>query len=370
MPIHCNLLWQNREQAFQAPKGDIRLTFCRSCGYIFNIDFDPDKMKYDQMYENSLHCSTRFKEYAKTLALSLIEQFGLKNKKIIEIGCGKGEFLKLLCDLGQNEGIGFDPSYIHGRITDTPQSNITFIQDFYSERYSDYKADIIFCLHVLEHIQNPYKFLNSIRRSVSDRIDTVIFFEVPNVLFTLKDLSIWDLIYEHCGYFCINSLAYLFNVSGFNVINIEEAFEGQFLNIYAMPLGDESQFNHHDLDIFEKMEKYVTIFASKYDKKIKHWQRELNRIEHNNQKIVVWGSGSKGVSFLNTLKIEEQIKYAVDINPHKQGKYIAGTGQKIVNPLFLRDYRPDLIIIMNPIYEKEIQQTVNKMNLTPEILVV
>ena len=65
---------------------------------------------------------------------------------------------------------------------------------------------------------------------------------------------------------------------------------------------------------------------------------------------------------------QQQIEYVVDINPHKQGKYIAGTGQKIIAPELLTDYQPDLVIIMNPIYKHEIQKMLEELKLYPELI--
>ena len=42
---------------------------------------------------------------------------GLRGKDIIEIGCGKGEFLLLLCEMGNNRGTGFDPGFVSERIS-------------------------------------------------------------------------------------------------------------------------------------------------------------------------------------------------------------------------------------------------------------
>jgi hypothetical protein len=86
------------------------------------------------------------------------------------------------------------------------------------------------------------------------------------------------------------------------------------------------------------------------------------------QQAVVWGGGSKGVTFLNTLQIQYQIEYVVDVNPHKHGKYVAGTGQMIVAPEHLIKYRPDIIIVMNPIYLEEIARYVKQMNLSTELM--
>lgn len=364
VPVHCNLLWPTREKAIQAPRGDIQLGFCQNCSHIFNISFKPELMDYTQAYENSLHFSPHFQKYAKTLATSLIERYELHGKDIIDIGCGKGDFLKLLCKLGHNRGIGFDPTYVPGQNDNiATEAQIKFIHDFYSERYTDHKADFICCRHVLEHIQPPYDFLNSLRNSIGKRLNTVVFFEVPNVLFTLRDLGIWDLIYEHCSYFSPSSLSFLFNSCGFKICNIRETYEGQYLCIEALPTKNFGTSKHDLGDDINDLASEIAIFADKYRNKIKAWRHNLNKMEQTGKRIVVWGGGSKGVTFLNILETQEQIEYVVDINPRKQGKYIAGTGQQIVPSEFLRDYKPDVIIVMNPIYQGEIQQITKKIGL-------
>ncbi len=60
----------------------------------------------------------------------------------------------------------------------------------------------------------------------------------------------------------------------------------------------------------------------------------------------------------------------VDINPHKQGTYIAGTGQEIVAPEFLRGYHPHVVIVMNPIYRQEIEQDLRRIGLAAEVITV
>ena len=127
VPVYCNVLYHTREEAIRAPKADMKLGFCRACGHIYNFAFDPDKLDYTQEYENSLHHSPRFQEYATSLATQLIERHNLYNKDIIEIGCGSGDFLKLLCELGGNRGVGFDPSGAHDKKSMTNDKRITFI---------------------------------------------------------------------------------------------------------------------------------------------------------------------------------------------------------------------------------------------------
>jgi len=368
VPVHCNLLWSTYHEALQARRADICLGFCRVCGHVFNLAFQPEVMKYDQQYENTLHFSVRFKEYAKTLAEQLIARHELHNKRIIEIGCGKGDFLALLCQLGQNHGTGFDPSYDPKREENVKQENITFVKDFYSRHYADFKADFICCRHVLEHIEAPRRFLSDIYTAIKDQSGTVVFFEVPNAKFTFEDLGIWDLIYEHCSYFCMRSLKYLFTSCSFKVSDCTETFGGQFLNIEAVPITAQTNSDDKSRNDTETISDFVATFADRYHKTVKQWQQKIQEFQASGKRAVIWGAGSKGVTFLNVLAVKKHIKYAVDVNPHKQGKHIAGAGQEIVPPDFLREYRPDVIVVMNPIYQSEIQQVVNNLGVKPEIV--
>lgn len=364
IPTHCNLLLKTEEEAASVSKGKFELKFCKNCGHVFNSAFEPELMEYTQEYENSLHFSPRFQEYAENLVQYLIEKYELKNKTVIDVGCGKGDFLKMITKAGNNKGIGFDPSYVPDE-SDKDLNNVEFVLDFYSDKYSNYAADLISCRHVLEHIQFPAKFIRNVRKAVEDRYNSTIFFEVPNVLYTLKDLGIWDLIYEHCSYFSPESLVYLFANNGFDVDIVKDYYGGQFLGIEAKPSASEKG-NHSFKYKMKSLTNYAEKFKDEYHSKVEYWQNKL--AEFSGKKIVVWGGGSKGVTFLNILQTKGLIEYIVDINPRKQGMYAAGTAQKFVGPEYLKNYKPDLILIMNPLYENEIKKSVHDLGLNPEFL--
>jgi SAM-dependent methyltransferase len=368
VPVHCNLLWSTKEEALQAPRGEIHLNFCQNCGHIFNSAFQPELMEYSQEYENSLFVSARFRKYSTQLVNGLIARHDLHGKQILEIGSGQGDFLKLLCEFGGNRGVGFDPSYIPAPYKNTISKQITFVQDFYSNKYRDYEADFICCRHVLEHLPEPRELLETVNHAVVDRRDAIVFFEVPNVMFTLRDLGIWDIIYEHPSYFSAPSLTWLFAGSGFLVSNVYTTYNDQFLCIEAGldPYKGNSSLGSRD-DISE-LSKATKAFSDKHRHELGRWRQVLSTTAEEGKKAIVWGAGSKGVTFLNVLEIRESIEYAIDINPRKQGKFIAGTGQQIVSPQFLREYKPDIILVMNSIYENEIRALVRNLDLNPDFL--
>lgn len=372
VPLFCNVLLDSREEALKAAKGDIELVFCRSCGHVFNSAFEPVRMRYSPRYENSLHYSPAFREYAGGLARRLVTTYDLRNKDIIEIGCGKGDFLRLLADAGNNRCLGFDPSFDPYRNgLGNRSERFALVQDEYTEKYSSCPADFIVCRQVLEHIAEPRRFLKTIRRAIGDKPQVVVFVEVPNVMFTLKDFGIWDLIYEHCGYFTAASLRRLFVETGFNPLTVSEAFGGQYLCIEAKPSFQKKIFQTTSDHIStETVDGHVNGFADRYRQQISKWRKVIAGLRRSGTKTVVWGAGSKGVTFLNVLKAVSGIDYVVDINPHKHGYFVPGTGQNIVPPEFLQKYHPDKIIVMNPVYFDEIRKMYINLNYPIEFVQV
>lgn len=368
VPVFCNVLYGDQSVARAAPRGDLRLAYFPESGHIYNVAFDPEAITYAEAYENSLHFSPRFQTFAEDLADRLIATYDVRSKTVVDIGCGKGDFLALLCERGGNTGIGYDPSYEPGpEDADLP---FTVIQDLYSEKYAYHPADLVCCRHVLEHVSDPLGFARMMRQAVGDRRDTVVYVEVPNALFTLRDLAIWDLIYEHVSYFTPSSLTYLFRRAGFEVLRVGEAFDGQYLQIEMRPGEPEDSPNltgeFDPSGVTERVEQ----FGPAYEEKRERWADMFDRADKERKKAVLWGAGSKGVTILNMIpEASRTVDFIVDINPRKQSKFVAGGGQQIISPQELADYDPDLVVMMNGIYEEEIRSTVRDLGLDPAFAV-
>ena len=364
VPVHDVLLLRSREQAMNYPRGDINLAVCSNCGFIANVSFDSALLEYDSEYEATQAYSPTFNAFHRQLAERLIDRYDLHDKDILEIGCGQGEFLILLCELGGNRGIGFDPAYVDGRLESDASDRITFVKDFYSEKYTHLNADLVCCKMTLEHIPDTARFVSTIRRAIGPNSDTAVFFQVPNVTRILRDLAFWDIYYEHCSYFDLGSLSYLLQKCGFEVLDTTEAYDNQYALVEARPSMNSSQPRFsQDHELLERSKRDAAFFSENYRRKLEEWDSRIGAIELNGQRAVIWGSGSKAVAFLTTLKIQHQIEFVVDINPHRHGTYLAGTELKIVPPDFLREYQPDVVIVMNPIYRDEIQRELNRIGL-------
>jgi SAM-dependent methyltransferase len=371
VPAHSVLLLTSREEAVGYPTGNIRLALCAQCGFITNTAFDPGLHDYSSRYEETQGFSATFNAFHRRLAERLIERYALHRKEIIEIGCGKGEFLTLLCRLGDNRGVGFDPAYVSERLPDGASGRVTFVQDFYSEKYAGAGGDFICCKMTLEHIHNPADFVATVRRSAAARPETVVFFQVPDTARVLRDVAFWDIYYEHCSYFTLGSLARLFRNAGFAVRELWRDYDDQYLMI-AATLPSQAQVaplaGENDL---EETKTAVVDFAARYPRQLAWWRHALQEMKANRRRAVLWGGGSKGVAFLTTLGLTPaEVEYVVDINPYKAGHFMAGTGQEVVAPAFLRSYRPDVVIVMNAIYRAEIERDLNQMGLAPQLMTV
>ena len=370
IPVHSVLLMPTRERALNYPRRDLQLGFCRCCGFISNILFDPTVHEYSGSCEETQGFSPTFNAFARNLARRWVDQYHLQGKTVLEIGCGKGEFLALLVELGAGKGVGIDPAYVPGRLQTPAASRLEFVQDLYSEKYARLRGDVICCRHTLEHIGPTENFMSMIRRTIGDRHETLLLFELPDVLRVLKEAAFWDIYYEHCSYFTSGSLARLFRRAGFELVELKVEYDGQYIVIAGKPSASPAAESFPGEDDLEELSAEVARFPARFEEVKKRWLSTIHGLRGEGKKLVVWGGGSKAVSFLTTLGLDDQIGYVVDINPHKHGKFIPGTGHLVVGPSILKEYRPNSVILMNPIYEEEVRNELAQMGLAPAILPV
>jgi tRNA nucleotidyltransferase (CCA-adding enzyme) len=210
------------------------------------------------------------------------------------------------------------------------------------------------CRHTLEHVHQVGDFMRLVRAAADRRSGTVLLFELPDVLRVLREAAFWDMYYEHVSYFTPGSLARLFERSGFAVLGLELDYDDQYILIEARAGGGEPLPLEEEPDA---MAEAVAEFRRAYDTRVAEWRERLRSA----RRPVIWGAGSKGVAFLTTIGAGGGIELAVDVNPYKQDRWLAGSGVRVVAPERLREYRPDLVVAMNPVYLAEIGQALSEL---------
>jgi hypothetical protein len=368
IPVHSVTLLTSRESARNYPTGDIVLGFCEQCSFVANLAFDPTLQDYRSCYESTQSYSQVFNAFHEQLAKALVERYRLYGKTVIEIGCGQGEFLSLLCRVGAARGIGFDPAYDASRTGAASGLNLTIIKDYYSEKYVDCGADFICCKMTLEHIQNTGDFIDTVRRAVGNRPNTTVFFQVPDINRILKEFAFWDIYYEHCSYFGANSLATVFSRHGFLITDLRTEYDDQYLMIETRPAS--SGLEPGNPERARSIRQDVTLFATHCQSRIEAWRNALQSARRDHRRVAIWGGGSKAVAFLTTLGIRDELGCVVDINPNKHGTFLAGTGHEIISPSRLCDFDPDVVVMMNPIYEQEIRKYFLSAGISPRLVPV
>jgi hypothetical protein len=366
VPVHSCLLLDDPDEARAFPTGSIVLAFCEACGFVTNTAFSSEHHRYSERYEETQGFSAHFQGFARALAERWIDRHELRGRSLVEIGCGKGEFLLAMCELGDNRAVGIDPAYVPSRLD--PGGRITFVQRLYDAGYGPLDADAVICRHTLEHIHPVGRFLDTVRAGIGAR-DAVVLFELPDVRRVLEEVAFWDVYYEHCSYFSLGSLARAFRGAGFEVTDLAVDFGDQYLLLEARPAPTAGCGAPLAVeDDLEAMAKAVDHYADEATRRIEGWRRSLREARDAGERLAIWGSGSKGVAFLTTLGVVDEVEHVVDINPHKHGRYMAGTGHRIEAPEALRDAPPDLVVVMNPEYRVETEAHLASLGVDARVL--
>lgn len=361
-PVNCSTLYRTREEAQAARIETLALAACHTCGLIFNPRFNPSLIRYDADYDNSLHFSPAFRAYSASLVDYLIKTYDLRGKTILEIGCGKGEFLTELCEREGNRGIGFDPSSANVSV---PECVVLF-PSFYSPDYRHVSADGVCCRHVLEHIADPLELLATIHTALSTSPSPFFYCEVPAAEAVLSGSSIWDVIYPHCNYFTSRALTLLLHRTRFSVLRVANSFDDQFLASESVPVESAGTIGPlNDSGDHRSAASMLRGFAFRFDQAIHRWAALLENARLQGQRVALWGAGARAVTFLNRVPGARDLSLIVDSNPRKHGMFVPGTGQRISEIATLSTLRPDAVIILNPVYQPEISRVLS--NLLPGV---
>jgi hypothetical protein len=334
LPVFQNKMFDSREEARSCSTGSMLLVQDDKTGLIFNEAFEPDLLCYDDHYQNEQACSGVFKQHLNEV-LEVIHR-GFSGKALIELGCGKGYFLEQLRVSGF-EAVGVDPAY--------EGSSPHVIKSHFKPELG-VSANGLILRHVLEHIPDPLDFLQTVK--VSNGGEGTIYIEVPCFDWICRHRAWFDIFYEHVNYFRLDDFSRMFG----EIHEHGYLFGGQYLYVVA----DLASFREPKATADSRVD-----FPRDFLGGI---QKHAELISSTACRCAVWGGASKGVIF--TLYMERAgrpVDAVIDINPAKQGKYIACTGLPVSSPeVGLASLRPgDLIFVMNSNYLDEIiSQSLNK----------
>ena len=333
------------------PLVELRLRLNARLGLVENDRFDPTLIKYDENYQNSVIHSATFKEYLRDI-VHIIGKRHTATTRMVEVGCGKGDFVAQLEANGFSNVTGYDETY---------DGTSPRIQKRYLTERDQVNAELLILRHTLEHIAKPHEFLGMLQKANSAK--GIIFIEVPDFDWILRNNAFYDIAYEHVNYFTLEALENLFEGK---VVEKGKLFDGQYIYVMAR-LNDLS--TRYKIEYQRESNWRFIAFEELFPRFIETIKAIEAKIEKKRY-IFIWGGAGKGGTFCHHLKtlspaIMRKLKFAVDINPKKVGKYLPSSLVRIASKdeFFSIASADDLLIIANPIYTGEIKRELSNNGL-------
>ena len=291
---------------------------------------------------------------------------------VIDVGCGEGRFLAELCRQGGCRGYGIDPGFDNDDAEVDADLELVFMREYYGPSHRTLAPDLLSCRQLINLLNDPYAFLESIRDNLDPCPDTVVYFEVPDANYTLNANVVWNLVYEHRSWFAPHSLAEMLRRAGFDVLRLDSRWNGEYLSVEARPSLSSSRKPAPVIDhgAQDAIARSVDALEANFAAMQQHAEAMIEKIRERSIRVAAWGAGARAVTFFNLFDLGDACPAIVDINQRRQGKYLPGSGQRIVSPDALATLAPDLLIITNPTYAAEIKDHVARIGLTPEFWIL
>lgn len=351
-PVMQNYIEKSFIEAKNCEQVNIGLSLCENCGFVFNSNYNEEKLRYLEGYDNNRDYSNKYIEYLNEVKAFIGNSIDLTNKKVLEIGCGNGSFLFNLCSEYGSIGYGYDPSYVEDK--KVIYKDVYFFNQYYDQvcENEEEKYDLIILRHLIEHLQNPKQLLIKARNSVKE--GGLIYIETPSFNWILNNFIVFDIFYEHCSYYTDEALENILRIIGIEPVKIDHKFNDQYVCVIGKYSKESKDWlvkktgNNIKTQVinFEKNKNLVINKVTKY----------LNKLKENGN-ISLWGAAAKGSTFCCMFDKEKTlIECVVDINANKQGKYLPISGHKVIRPEELTLFGIKYIIITNSVYFEEIKE--------------
>ncbi len=320
---------------------------CRSCGL---VQFDCEPVDYYKKViraggETSTMINLRLHQYD-----NFVKKFNLSGKKVLEVGCGRGEFLKVWRNFPDIHAVGLEDS--EELVNAANNGGLTVYQGFIGSartlvKNAPYDAFVQF--NFLEHQPYPNQMLQGIYNNLTD--NGVGLVTVPSLEYILQYDGYYELIRDHIAYYSKETLSLLFENNGFEIID----FHTVNRDTHAVYVKKRKKINIQNwMNNFDIIKKEVYSFVDSFISK--------------GEKVAIWGASHQGFTLVSTLELSGKISYIIDSAKFKQGRYAPASHVPIVSPDYYLIEAVTAIIIVAPGYTDEIFEIITK-RFKPNVIV-
>ncbi|HTU77296.1 MAG TPA: class I SAM-dependent methyltransferase [Solirubrobacteraceae bacterium] len=338
------------------PYYPLRALVCHRCFLVQLEEFEtPEQIFSDYAYFSSYsaswleHCRRYTEQMTRTLKLG-------ERSRVVEIASNDGYLLQYFQER-RIPVLGVEPAANVAQVA--LQKGIPTVADFFGRGLARSlaarsRADLLLGNNVLAHVPDLNDFVAGMKIMLAER--GTITMEFPHLMRLIEDRQ-WDTIYhEHFSYFSFLTVSRVFAAHGLRLFDVEELpTHGGSLRVYGAHCGDAGkpdtaraeEMRERERDAgYEQLETYLH-----YGARIEADKREILEfligLKNDGLRVVGYGAPAKGNTLLNYCGVRcDFLDYTVDLNPHKQGRFLPGSRIPIRAPQAIREDRPDVVMIL------------------------
>ena len=336
----------------------LRVLVCNECWLVQTEDFAKCEEFFSPEYAYFSSFSDSWLLHARNYAEAMSARFSLNaNSNVVEIAANDGYLLQYFCEKGI-PCFGVEPTA--STAAAARERGVEVVESFFGRDIADkllaagMAADLMVANNVLAHVPDVNDFVSGF--TVLLKENGVATFEFPHLMQLVENLQFDTIYHEHFSYLSFSSVVRIFEVNGLHVFDVEELpTHGGSLRVFAqragtgaLPVGREvSSMLAREQAAGLKNTKYYLDFQQRVEKIKDELLAFLIESKRAGKTVAAYGAAAKGNTLLNFAGVRSDlIKFVIDRNPAKQGKYMPGSRIPIVGEEQLKKERPDLVLVL------------------------
>lgn len=322
----------------------LKLVQCKCCGLV-QIPTEP--LHYYKKVIRAGGGTTTMVNLRNEQYTEFMNRFNLKGKKILEVGCGKGEFLRIWKDYDVRAvGIEYDQELVTRARNEGMEVYKAYADDA-NTQLPEAPYDAFVQFNFLEHQPYPNDMLQCIYNNLTE--DGVGLVTVPSLEYILKYDGYYELIKDHIAYYSEETLKFLFQKNGFEIVDCHTVNR-----------------DTHSIMVRKRKKADVSSWKENFDSLKQELFNYVNGYVGQGKKVAVWGASHQGFTLIPSLGLSDKIAYIIDSAPFKQGKYAPASHVPIVDRKHYFEEPVASIMIVAPGYTDEIANII-KTELSADI---
>jgi len=347
-----NNLCNTKEEALNAERFPLNINYYPSSGESsLNFAVDSELLFKNYLFKSEVnvpyikHCKKMFEfiqEYVKITALT----------KIVDIGGNDGTLLAAFKEVSKKEinVLNIDPSENLAPLSEA--KGVPTLTEFFGVNTSNKigKVDIVTSTNVFQHLKNINGFAEGVSKILTEH--SIWILEFPYWIHDMKTNQFDQIYHEHMYYHSVTPMKMMVEKHGMKIVNVtKQNIHGGTLRLVIAK--KESKLTPDiTVEAYLQLEKnygldYHIRWGEQVQKHILNSKIFIINLKNSGKTIYGFGAAAKGCIYLNAMGLNDShLDCIIDDTDLKQGKFVPGTGIKIVSRDILKEKQPDYILIL------------------------